>query len=298
MSRKKKITIEMVKEKLSECGNELLETEYISPKTKMKYKCIKHNFIHYGTWDSIRKEKACCPLCKNERISKGQLLDFNYAKSVVEEKGYTLISNEYQGNKKKLIMKCKIHGEFKLTFDALKSGQGCQKCGKVKQINSQKLDYNFVKSEFDKHNYILLETEYINCETPMRYICPYHPEKENKISYSNLKNGKGCRECYEDSIKGENSYLWQGGLTQENKLIRNQSEYRNWRKSVFERDNYTCQCCGERGEILHAHHIKNFSNHEDKRFDINNGITLCKDCHDPSIEGSFHKIYGTHNNNR
>ena len=79
----------------------------------------------------------------------------------------------------------------------------------------------------------------------------------------------------------------------------------NWRKEVFERDNYTCQMCGQYGGQLEAHHIEalsilfdeflrhysQFSPIEDKEtlvrlamtyevfWDIDNGITLCKKCH-------------------
>jgi len=97
---------------------------------------------------------------------------------------------------------------------------------------------------------------------------------------------------------GENNGRWQGGITSINEKIRNSEEYLNWKLSVFKRDEYICQCCGNGKEsILHAHHIENFSTNEDIRFDINNGITLCKSCHDPAIKGSFHNTYGTRNNN-
>ena len=67
---------------------------------------------------------------------------------------------------------------------------------------------------------------------------------------------------------------------------------KNWRIAVFERDNYTCQCCKNRGSVLNAHHIHNFAKYKDLRFELNNGITLCKKCH---IE--FHHLYGTKDNN-
>lgn len=64
-----------------------------------------------------------------------------------------------------------------------------------------------------------------------------------------------------------------------NKHDRNCREYKEWRKQVFQRDNYTCQFCGVRGGRLNAHHIKAFSKDIKNRFNTKNGITLCYNCH-------------------
>lgn len=64
-----------------------------------------------------------------------------------------------------------------------------------------------------------------------------------------------------------------------NKDERKTLEYKNWRKAVFERDSYKCAICGKVGGELNAHHIKSFSKYPKLRFDIDNGITLCKPCH-------------------
>lgn len=72
---------------------------------------------------------------------------------------------------------------------------------------------------------------------------------------------------------------WQGGKTAENLLIRERLEYKLWRESVFIRDGFTCQNCGENGCYIEAHHIKSFSKFTELRFAIDNGVTLCKDCH-------------------
>jgi 5-methylcytosine-specific restriction endonuclease McrA len=59
---------------------------------------------------------------------------------------------------------------------------------------------------------------------------------------------------------------------------RNMPEYIAWRTAVFQRDNYTCQECGETVNVC-AHHIMSWSRNPDLRFDSSNGVTLCEDCH-------------------
>ncbi len=87
------------------------------------------------------------------------------------------------------------------------------------------------------------------------------------------------RKKMSESRKGEKCYKWKGGITPEIIKIRNGVEIRLWRESVFARDNYTCQACEKRGVRLNVHHIKNFAEYPELRFAIDNGITLCKNCH-------------------
>lgn len=96
---------------------------------------------------------------------------------------------------------------------------------------------------------------------------------------------------------GSENHRWKGGIKY-HRQERSTNEYIMWRKSVFNRDKYTCQCCGKRNgngytAILNAHHILNWKDYEDKRYDVNNGITLCKECH---ID--FHLKYGKRNTNQ
>lgn len=79
--------------------------------------------------------------------------------------------------------------------------------------------------------------------------------------------------------RGENNVNWKGGVTTENEKVRKSPSYKLWRKTVMERDNFTCVSCGQVGGKLNADHIKPFSIFENLRFAVDNGRTLCIDCH-------------------
>jgi 5-methylcytosine-specific restriction endonuclease McrA/transposase len=114
------------------------------------------------------------------------------------------------------------------------------------------------------------------------------------------------KEVYKLNIKEYNYPGYVDGRTPLRSIIRGSEEYSNWRKQVFERDNYTCQECFSSGKgNLVAHHINSFSNildaflkefdqfsvFEDKYtlvrlamkyrpfFEVSNGKTLCEECH-------------------
>ena len=125
----------------------------------------------------------------------------------------------------------------------------------------------------------------------------YKHKKETKQKISKALTGRVVSDetRKKESLlrKGEKHYNWKGGITNNNNKIRNSEEYRLWRKSCFERDNFTCQKTGVSGGKLIVHHINNFADFPELRFAIDNGITLSEEAHI-----RFHKLYGRSNNTK
>lgn len=119
--------------------------------------------------------------------------------------------------------------------------------------------------------------------------------KDYRTYYSQVKlrGSKYCsKKCMQigASLKtGEKSHSWKGGISYLKKQIRKNIEWKEWRRQVFERDNWTCQICGIRSSKneyveIHPHHIKSYSEYPELRFNVDNGQTLCSKCH--------HKLHG------
>jgi len=106
---------------------------------------------------------------------------------------------------------------------------------------------------------------------PPSHLGKKHTE-EAKKKISKNRRGKSI---------GSDNPMWKGGISRTHKTGYYSSEYKEWREKVFKRDNYTCQNCGKHGSknYLTAHHIKSFSEYPELRFDVDNGKTLCEDCH-------------------
>jgi predicted restriction endonuclease len=103
---------------------------------------------------------------------------------------------------------------------------------------------------------------------PMSWL--HNPEVYKKVSLAKI----GIRV---PKLQSNNHWNWKGGV---DKGIWFTWEYKQWRKKVFQKDKFTCQNCGDKiGGNLEAHHIKPRFLFPELIFDINNGQTLCKDCH-------------------
>ena len=194
----------------------------------------------------------------------------------------------------------------------------CDYCGR--EYKSKKCDCNSSKHHFcsvycknkwqsenvrgknhPNWNNHTLKGKYVKENSPLwiprkKVICPncgLEFEVE-ECQFNRTVNNFCSTACSHMYYRGEKHPVWRHDLTQEDReRKRNYTEYRQWVKNVFERDNWTCQLTGQVGGNLEVHHLDCYADFKDKRTDINNGITLSKEVH-----RLFHKIYGKKHNTK
>ena len=105
---------------------------------------------------------------------------------------------------------------------------------------------------------------------------------------SNLKKSFSIAFIKSQNKAGELSRFWKGGVTKQNILIRSSVSYKQWRRKIMVRDNFTCRDCSKVGGKLEVDHIKPFAFFPELRFAESNGKTLCHDCH---VKTNFNRGY-------
>jgi hypothetical protein len=195
------LNFDEVKEKFAEFELLLTEKEYINARTPMKYICLICGYKGDKTVSNLNAGKGCkgCATIEN---SNNQRLSYKDVKEFIEGKGWTLVSTTYEKSSEKLHLKCPYnHNVFK-KLNNFKSGKGCRKCSGLESPT-------FIERQsiFLKLNLSLLEHEYKNGHSPLRYQC----QECNYVgykTYKSAKNGYGCLSCSPSSAGEERIADW------------------------------------------------------------------------------------------
>lgn len=261
----------------------------------------------FGLWtvtgiSEIRKDNRTCfnclCECGKERVVQGNSLKCNRStgcgcsseKNIVGERFGMLVirsvNKDTDPNKTTCVCDCDC-GETKVLLkNNVKSG-GTRSCGclSAPSIIGQKINNLTVLEKSSK--------KYEDKKT--RHLCVCDCGKTTLVRSGDLKRGhtRSCGCLHNVSLpSGKDHHAWNPEITDEDrKNRRDRKKVGRWSSQIFERDNHTCKLCKIRGGVLNAHHLDGWHWCVERRYDLENGVTLCEICH-----RTFHKIYGNRDN--
>ena len=127
-------------------------------------------------------------------------IDFEHVKKAFEENKCVLMESEFVGHNVPMKYRCDCGRITFVRWGNFKKRMGRSCSGR------HKLDFEYVKNQFEKRGCVLLETKFEGCSFPMKYVCSCG--NNHQMSWDNFKAGHNCNKCGYDSMRGKNSHLW------------------------------------------------------------------------------------------
>jgi len=169
--------------------------------------------------------------------------------------------------------------DLESAYKDYQSGTSLKEVGKKYEFSAGGIGRKFNKNGCETRDYkeagILTNEKYGNIKKAQEKVKEMCGTGEFQKQMSSIRQGIPIEE-------------WTHFTTPENLQYYKSEEFKVWRNEVLDRDGYICQKCNQKKSELHAHHIKPKAKFWELRTDINNGITLCRDCHF-SLNGKEHK---------
>lgn len=120
----------------------------------------------------------------------------------------------------------------------------------------------------------------VKCAKCRDYYIPTNQEARNrKDSLNGKRRGESRLYCSEECKENCEVYHQSSSPKNFKHKLTGREVDPVWREMVLEQDDYTCQKCGKTNVQLDAHHILPVVSNEILQNDVDNGITLCKECH-------------------
>lgn len=184
----------------------------------------------------------------------------------------------------------------------------CKECGHKRNAEAQFIDTEEIKIRCEKvglayvnHYYVKEKrTTYVEC------LCkcdePLTATLNDILQYGKKDKIYSCEKCGrkrtseklkgmpKEYCRGEKNPNYNPDLTDEDRADRRTNlQYKEWQYKVKEKANFTCDICGDnRGGNLESHHLNAHSIYKEKRYDVSNGVCLCKHCHKEFHVGFMH----------
>lgn len=233
-------------------GAILLATEYVNNYTLMPFicSCGEQHTLSYNMF----QQGVRCPYCSHGKYTVQEV------KAIFDAANCILLTSEYVDNKMLLPFICACGKRHAKRLSHFQQHPYCAECGRNTTRGYTQAAIAELWQQWGCE--IISHTGY---NTPTKFICSCGKLDTVLLKPKTVLQPRVCRWCKQE--RRQSSY-W----------ARNCGEYYGWRKAVLIRDDYTCQKCSEINN-LQAHHVESWLYNPDKRFVLDNGVTLCQECH-------------------
>ncbi len=264
----------------------ILKEEYINANQLIEYECLKCGHQSRTSLTFCLSGRKCRK-CVRKELADQQRHDYEYVKSVFEERGCELLSKEYINKDTLLDYICHCSKEARSTFGNFKKIRHCSNCVVEILGDNTRLNFEYVKAIFENEGCELLEDIYLNVNVKMRYKCSCG--NIDHKDFHHFVRGQRCDECAikarKEKLKHDYEYVESLFKERNYKLL--SEEYENANTHL----EYECSCgniasvtlnnlskisgCVEcasksKGEDKIAKHLKNIDMNYKRQFKFDN----------------------------
>jgi very-short-patch-repair endonuclease/predicted DNA-binding protein len=190
VEKNRKTQEQFVKEAIEKHGDkyDYSKVEYKTALDKVLIICKTHGEFNQVAISHLTR--SGCPLCAGNNFLKTQE---QFVKEAIEKHGdkYDYSKVEYKTTNTKVIIICKIHGNFEQTPCSHLQGQGCLKCCNRYSPTTEEFIVNAVKIHGDLYDYS--KVNYTKNKSKIIIICKKHGEFTQKPNGHLC--GMGCYKC-------------------------------------------------------------------------------------------------------
>ena len=119
-------------------------------------------------------------------------------KKYFADNGCELLEEEYVNSHTRMKYRCKCGNESVVNWNNFHQGKRCKKCATEKVIQSKKLSFDYVKNYFEEHGCELLERDYMNTNTLLRYRCSCG--EESLKTFRDFQKHTRCAKCFRNNM--------------------------------------------------------------------------------------------------
>ena len=175
------------------------KVEYVNTKTKVIIICKVHG--KFEQLSDVHLSGCGCKKCgviRRANLKRKQQQKFIEEAISIHKDKYDYSKVKYLEANTKVVIICKIHGEFQQTPSKHLNSQGCKKCSNKKNGDKQrKSQEKFIEqsNSIHKDKFDYSKVEYVNTHTNVIIICKLHNVTFHQSPSNHLRSEGGCKKC-------------------------------------------------------------------------------------------------------